>query len=605
MKNYKGAKKIESDVESLKNSTLAILDTTPDICTPRKKNAKDGTPGSIVRNFKATKNSVKRKRAKLVKLQKLKDLDSTEVNDGKRQKLDEEAEKPDQQNVNTKFSESKKKIGDTTKVMKFIEGLKTTKSDRTDLDKNAPFSCLSDLGVSDLTLKAIKEIGFEYMMEVQAQVIPHLLQGVDLLVTAKTGSGRTLAFLIPAIEKLCKTNFKSQDGTGVLVICPNRELAMQTYGVLQMVLQYHTFTFGLLIGGIKKATEVKKLESGVNIVVATPGKLLDHLLNSKQFLISNLRCLVIDEADIVLGGQFEDQIKQIMKLLPEQRQTMLFSGTQTSEKDFAKVSGKKMPMYIGIDDSKAVVTNDGLKQNFVICSPEKRFSFLANFLRRHHSNKIMVFVSSCNSVRYHKDLLHAVDIPVFYTCSEQHQRKRMETFFKFYHAKSGILLCTDVAARGWDVPHIDWIVQYDPPIDPKEYIQRVGGTARGVGGTGCALLILQPHEHSFVDFLQANRVPIEEINFPWMKNMDVESDLTVIKEQCNLQKRRAKQAFKAYFRAYCNYELKTAFEVRKVEIEKIASAFGFDQPPSLPKKVQDLTNPCHSQIAPVKECMDN
>lgn len=159
-------------------------------------------------------------------------------------------------------------------------------------------------------------MGFESMTEIQAKSIPPLLEGRDLVGSAKTGSGKTLAFLIPAVELIYKLKFMPRNGTGVIIISPTRELSMQTFGVLKELMRHHNHTFGLLMGGASRSTESEKLARGLNIIVATPGRLLDHLQNTPDFLYKNLQCLVIDEVDRILEIGFEEDMKQIMNLLP-------------------------------------------------------------------------------------------------------------------------------------------------------------------------------------------------------------------------------------------------------------------------------------------------
>ena len=177
------------------------------------------------------------------------------------------------------------------------------------------FASLKD-HVCDKTLEGIKEMGFTHMTDIQAKSIPPLLEGRDLVGSAKTGSGKTLSFLIPAVELIYKLKFWPRNGTGVVIISPTRELSMQTFGVLREVLKHHNITYGLIMGGANRAAEAKKLDEGVNILVATPGRLLDHLQNTKGFLVKNLQCLIIDEADRILDVGFEEEMKRIVKLLP-------------------------------------------------------------------------------------------------------------------------------------------------------------------------------------------------------------------------------------------------------------------------------------------------
>lgn len=301
-------------------------------------------------------------------------------------------------------------------------------------DKAIDFN-FESLDISDKTKNGIKEMGFTKMTEVQARTIPPLMAGRDVLGAAKTGSGKTLAMLIPAIEMLYKLKFKprngkvdsdyfheyplinvlcgSWSGTGVIVVSPTRELALQIFGVARELMKYHQHTFGIVIGGANRRAEADKLVKGVNLLIATPGRLLDHLQNTRGFVYKNLKALVIDEADRILEIGFEEEMRQIVRILPKERQTMLFSATQTTKvTDLARISLKKGPMYINVDEKKDTSTAEGLEQGYVVCDSDKRFLLLFTFLRKNSKKKIIVFFSSCNSVKYHAELLNYIDVPV-------------------------------------------------------------------------------------------------------------------------------------------------------------------------------------------------
>ncbi|XP_032493480.1 ATP-dependent RNA helicase DDX18 [Phocoena sinus] len=445
--------------------------------------------------------------------------------------------------------------------------------------EDTSFDSLTNL-VNENTLKAIKEMGFTNMTEIQHKSIRPLLEGRDLLAAAKTGSGKTLAFLIPAVELIVKLRFMPRNGTGVLVLSPTRELAMQTFGVLKELMTHHVHTYGLIMGGSNRSAEAQKLANGINVIVATPGRLLDHMQNTPGFMYKNLQCLVIDEADRILDVGFEEELKQIIKLLPTRRQTMLFSATQTRKvEDLARISLKKEPLYVGVDDDKAHATVDGLEQGYVVCPSEKRFLLLFTFLKKNRKKKLMVFFSSCKSVKYHYELLNYIDLPVLAIHGRQKQNKRTTTFFQFCNADSGILLCTDVAARGLDIPEVDWIVQYDPPDDPKEYIHRVGRTARGLNGRGHALLILRPEELGFLRYLKQSKVPLSEFEFSWSKISDIQSQLEKLIEKNYFLHKSAQEAYKSYIRAYDSHSLKQIFNVNNLNLPQVALSFGFKVPP--------------------------
>ena len=439
-------------------------------------------------------------------------------------------------------------------------------------------------GISEATLKGIADMGFTHMTDIQAKTIPQLLEGRDLVGAAKTGSGKTLSFLLPAIELIYKLKFMPRNGTGVVIISPTRELSMQTFGVLRELLKHHYHTYGLVMGGANRATEAQKLAKGINILVATPGRLLDHLQNTKDFLYKNLQCLIIDEADRILDVGFEEEMKRIVKLLPKKRQTMLFSATTTKKtEDLVKLALKKEPVYVGIEDKHADVsaTVTGLEQGYVVCPSEKRLMLLFTFLKKNKKKKVMVFFSSCLSVKYHHELFNYIDLPVHCIHGKQKQTKRTTTFFSFCNADSGILLCTDVAARGLDIPDVDWIVQFDPPDDPKEYIHRVGRTARGQGGQGHALLILRPEEIGFLRYLKQANVPLNEFEFSWSKVSDIQPQLEKLISKNYFLNISAKEAFKSYVRAYESHALKQIFNVQTLDLTQVGKSFGFTVPPHI------------------------
>ncbi|KAG2209512.1 hypothetical protein INT47_008356 [Mucor saturninus] len=439
----------------------------------------------------------------------------------------------------------------------------------------------ASLDCCERTKTAITDLGFEKMTEVQARTIPPLMAGRDVLGAAKTGSGKTLAFLIPAIEMLYRLKFKPRNGTGVIIVSPTRELALQIFGVAKELLKYHQLTFGIVIGGANRKAEADKLLKGVNLIVATPGRLLDHLQNTRGFVYKNLKALIVDEADRILEIGFEDEMKQIVKILPDDRQTMLFSATQTTKvADLARISLKKGPLYINVHEDRDTSTADGLEQGYVVCESDRRFLLLFTFLRKNIKKKVIVFFSSCNSVKYHAELLNYIDVPVLALHGKQKQQKRTNTFFEYCNADKGILLCTDVAARGLDIPAVDWIVQFDPPDDPRDYIHRVGRTARA-GGQGKSLLFLLPSELGFLRYLKHAKVPLNEYQFPTSKLANVQGQLEKLIDKNYYLNQSAKDGYRSYLQAYSSFSLKKIFDVNSLDLAKVAVAFGFSSPPKV------------------------
>ena len=222
------------------------------------------------------------------------------------------------------------------------------------------------LTLSKQTMAGISELGYTRMTEVQARTIPPLLAGRDVLGAARTGSGKTLAFLIPSVELLYHAKFMPRNGTGVMVLSPTRELALQIYNVAQQLMKKHSQTHGLIIGGANRRAEAEKLVKGVNLLVATPGRLLDHMQNTKGFAFGSLKVFCMDEADRMLDIGFEEEMRTIVRMIPKDRQTMLFSATQTTKvEDLARLS-LKSPTYIGVDDARAVSTATGVEQGYCV-----------------------------------------------------------------------------------------------------------------------------------------------------------------------------------------------------------------------------------------------
>ena len=369
----------------------------------------------------------------------------------------------------------------------------------------------------------------------------------------------------------------------------------------------HSQTYGIVMGGANRRAEAEKLAKGVNLLVATPGRLLDHLQNTLGFVVRNLKALVIDEADRILEVGFEDEMRQIVKILPNnERQTMLFSATQTTKvEDLARISLRPGPLYVNVDSAKEHSTVQGLEQGYVVCEADQRFLLLFSFLKRNLTKKVIVFFSSCNCVSYYAALLNYIDLPVLDLHGKQKQQKRTNTFFEFVNAKQGTLICTDVAARGLDVSHlsslslsslplcvgglwltadvqipsVDYIVQFDPPDDPRDYIHRVGRTARGATGTGRSLLFLQPAEVGFLQHLAAARVPVVEYDFPTRKIANVQAQLEKLVGQNYYLNQAAKEGFRSYLHAYASHSLRSVYDVRRLDLNKVAKSFGFATPP--------------------------
>ncbi|OJJ64377.1 hypothetical protein ASPSYDRAFT_26382 [Aspergillus sydowii CBS 593.65] len=570
-----------------------VVDTAKDITKKRKR--KHGSSARATENgdngaetkakTKSTKDKDLKLAKKVVKEEALKKRKVSHSPSGEESGSEGEEEKEAQDTVSEKGAEDEsEEEGEKAPELPSMDAVSLPQPD------GGPKK-FTELNLSEKTLQGIKDMGFETMTEIQQRTIPPLLAGRDVLGAAKTGSGKTLAFLIPAIEMLSALRFKPRNGTGVIVVSPTRELALQIFGVARELLAGHSQTYGIVIGGANRRAEAEKLTKGVNLLIATPGRLLDHLQNTPGFVFKNLKTLVIDEADRILEVGFEDEMRQIIKILPsEDRQTMLFSATQTTKvEDLARISLRPGPLYINVDHRKEHSTVEGLEQGYVICEADKRFLLLFSFLKRNLKKKIIVFFSSCNCVKYHAELLNYIDLPVLDLHGKQKQQKRTNTFFEFCNAKQGVLICTDVAARGLDIPAVDWIIQFDPPDDTRDYIHRVGRTARGADGKGRSLMFLQPSEVGFLKYLKEARVPVVEFDFPAKKIVNVQSQLEKLisqnyylnKVSQRLMLSSAKEGYRSYIQAYASHSLRSVFDVHKLDLVKVAKGFGFSAPPRI------------------------
>jgi ATP-dependent RNA helicase DDX18/HAS1 len=362
------------------------------------------------------------------------------------------------------------------------------------------FTRFDELNIDESLKAALKhDFGFENMTEIQARSIPVALDrtDTDIIGQARTGSGKTLAFLIPCIQYLITEKFSKDDGLGALVLAPTRELAIQISTVAEKLIssQYmksHKLRYSVIMGGSNKSNEAKELQQGVNLIVATPGRLLDHLNSTDNFRVDKLKYFVLDEADMLIDVGFEESIKRISAKLPKNRLTFLFSATFTDKvEDLAALSMKKMPLKIGFSDAKNVNT---LKQMYIECKADRKYATLINMLKANKDKKVIVFVSIKLSVEYVSYLLDGFEMNNIALHGNMSQDARTQTFMKFMEQKEpGVMVATDVAARGLDFPNVDLIVQVDIPEQIANYFHRVGRTARA-GKSGTALLMLTPIE---------------------------------------------------------------------------------------------------------------
>ena len=471
--------------------------------------------------------------------------------------LQEKNEKIENNNINN-INESNK-----------IDNIKNNKDDYFS-DKK-----FSDFSINSSILSNLERLGYEKATQVQSESIPIALNGEDIIGSAKTGSGKSLAFLIPAIQKVYEEPKKKE--IEILIITPTRELALQLYDLAKDLLTGNSEIIALLIGGENRKKEALKLLSGnIRIIVATPGRLLDHMENTKNFDYSKINMLIIDEADKILKIGFEEEIKEIIKKIPKNRQTLLFSATITPKvEDLITLSVREYKnIHIKNTDDPSVST---LEQGFINIEADKKFLFLFTFIKKNLNRKIIIFFSTCKEVEFFFFFFFYVDVPVLSILGDYKQQK---TFIEFCSLEKGILLCTDVAQRGLDIPDIDWVIQYDPPHDPEEYLHRVGRTARGANKIGKALLMILPNEIGFIRLLQLYKIKIEEFEFPENKLAKIQEQFEkLVNKKDHYLLNLATEAYRAYLHAYNTNNDKDNFNIEKLDLIKLCKSFGLLSPP--------------------------
>jgi ATP-dependent RNA helicase DDX10/DBP4 len=422
------------------------------------------------------------------------------------------------------------------------------------------------------------------MTDVQAKAIPLALKGHDILGAAKTGSGKTLAFLIPVLENLYRLQHIGTDaGLGAMIISPTRELAIQIFDVLCKIGRHgHMFAAGLVIGGKSLESERQALTK-MNILVGTPGRLLQHLSQTVAFNVDDMKMLVLDEADRILDMGFQKDVDAIIEYLPKERQTLLFSATQSKKvSDLARLSLQE-PEYVSVHAEDKSATPKSLKQNYIICPIEEKLDTLWSFIQASKKSKILCFFSSAKMVRFvYESFRHMQPgISLLHIHGRQKQGARLDVTAKFSAAKAACLFATDVAARGLDFPAVDFVIQVDCPEDVDTYIHRVGRTAR-YNREGRGVLFLAPsEEEGMLKRFEVKKVPIEAINVRQKKKQSIKSQMVHMCFKDPELKYLAQKAFITCTKSIYLQRDKEVFNIKSYDLEGFAASMGLPGAPKI------------------------
>ncbi|RKO86795.1 P-loop containing nucleoside triphosphate hydrolase protein, partial [Blyttiomyces helicus] len=358
--------------------------------------------------------------------------------------------------------------------------------------------------------------------------------------------------------------------------------ALQIFDVLRKVGKLHTFSAGLLIGG-KDLKQEQERVARMNILVCTPGRLLQHMDQTPDFGCDNLQILVLDEADRILDCGFEKTINAIVANLPKERQTLLFSATQTkSVRDLARLSLKD-PEYVAVHDKSEHSTPKQLVQKYLVCDLPQKLDILYSFIRSHLKQKVIVFVSSCKQVRFIHEVLCKLQPGTVIMClhGKQKQPKRMAIFDQFCRKTAVVLIATDVAARGLDFPSVEWVVQLDCPEDADTYIHRVGRTARYESAGQALLMLLPSEEKGMMEELAKKKVPVERIRVNPGKTVSIQGKMRAFCSENPEIKYLAQKAFISYIRSVHLQGNKTVFDVHALPAEAYAESLGLPGAPKI------------------------
>ncbi|KAF0316199.1 ATP-dependent rRNA helicase RRP3 [Colletotrichum sp. SAR11_59] len=345
-----------------------------------------------------------------------------------------------------------------------------------------------DLGIVDSLVEACDRLGYTNPTPIQAQSIPHALQNRDVIGLAETGSGKTAAFALPIIQALLD---KPSHLFG-LVLAPTRELAAQIAASFEALGSLVNLRVAVIVGGLDMVAQAIALGKKPHIVVATPGRLVDHLEKTKGFSLRSLKYLVMDEADRLLDMDFGPSIDKILKFIPRERRTFLFSATMSSKIESLQRASLRDPVRISISSSSHQTVST-LIQNYIFCPHNKKDTYLVYLVNEYSGKKIVLFTRTVTETQRLAILLRTLGFGAIPIHGQLNQTARLGALNKFRAGSRDILVATDVAARGLDIPLVDVVINFDIPSDSKTYVHRVGRTARA-GKSGKAITIMTQYD---------------------------------------------------------------------------------------------------------------
>nr|XP_022905890.1 probable ATP-dependent RNA helicase CG8611 [Onthophagus taurus] len=528
----------------------------------------------------------------------------------------------------------------------------------------------NDLGIHKHLVSNLEKINFNVLTNVQEKSIPVLLEKKNALIRSQTGSGKTLAYAVPILNRLLELEprLKRTDGIQVLIVVPTRELALQTNEEFKKINTFQWIVTGYLCGGESRKSEKDRIRKGVNILIGTPGRILDHVLHTSALDLSKIKCVVLDEADRLLDMGFRKDILSLIekidsskihsdynpiemlfqksqndnKVTNKEYQTILLSATLT--KDIAELADLTMKDHVSIDaldETQNVNENDFIipktvtQECLIVPIKHRLFTLSSMIVSKSKKNaKIFIFMASTHMVEFHYELFSkhlvnmpknrgrqktmnfngenvvvfddsddesddeelVVDVEFFKLHGNMDQKERKDVFVRFKNARKGVLICTDVAARGLDVPEADLIIQYTPPQTDKDYLHRIGRTGRA-GKSGIATIFLTPEEQEYISYLNNHKVFLKKKDTQEylrhlcdvMREKDVEEAATALQRHFEnvvnkngVLKKSACFAYSTWSRFYNSYSssLKSIFNYKQINLGHYVTSFALTITPT-------------------------
>ncbi len=355
----------------------------------------------------------------------------------------------------------------------------------------------ADLGLSDELLRAVGDSGYDEPTPIQRAAIPSVLMGRDLVGIAQTGTGKTAGFVLPMIDILHQGRSRARMPRS-LILEPTRELAMQVAENFEKYGKYHPLSMALLMGGVQMGDQVKALEKGVDVLIATPGRLMD-LFGRGKIMLTDCKLLVIDEADRMLDMGFIPDIEEICSKLPKSRQTLLFSATMPPP--IQKLAAKFLNEPKRVEVARPATANINIEQRLVQVSPDKKKDALRDILRHEEFKNAIVFANRKTTVRELATSLRRSGFAAGQIQGDMDQSDRIAEFDRFKNDDITILVASDVAARGLDVKGVSHVINFDVPWQPDDYIHRIGRTGRA-GMKGIAITLATRADGEAIDRIE-------------------------------------------------------------------------------------------------------